>query len=126
MLKKFSFYSLLLLIIFSFFLIFDFILSNTFLKHSHCVNFSEYFYELKKNCSGKYRFKKSFPLVETYTDENGFRVGKKNIKKDINKKNIFLEPVADKNSTHDETVQRLIKILISNGWKFKDDKNDSN
>ena len=90
MLKKFSFYSLLLLIIFSFFLIFDFILSNTFLKHSHCVNFSEYFYELKKNCSGIYRFKKSFPLVETYTDENGFRVGKKNIKKDINKKNIFL------------------------------------
>ena len=43
-----------------------------------------------------------------------------------NKKNLFLEPVADKNSTRDEIVQRLIKILIKNGWKFKDDKNDSN
>ena len=43
-----------------------------------------------------------------------------------NKKNLFLEPVADKNSTRDEIVQRLIKILIRNGWKFKDDKDDSN
>ena len=43
-----------------------------------------------------------------------------------NKKNLFLEPVADKNSTRDEIVQRLIKILIKNGWTFKDDKNDSN
>ena len=43
-----------------------------------------------------------------------------------NKKNLFLEPVADKNSTRDEIVQRLIKILIKNGWKFKGDKNDSN
>ena len=46
--------------------------------------------------------------------------------KNENKKNLFLEPVADKNSTRDEIVQRLIKILIKNGWKFKDDKNDSN
>ena len=43
-----------------------------------------------------------------------------------NKKNLFLEPVADKNSTRDEIVQRLIKILIKNGWKFKGDKNDGN
>ena len=43
-----------------------------------------------------------------------------------NKKNLFLERVADKNSTRDEIVQRLIKILIKNGWKFKGDKNDSN
>ena len=43
-----------------------------------------------------------------------------------NKKNLFLEPIADKNSTRDEIVQRLIKILIKNGWKFKGDKNDSN
>ena len=46
--------------------------------------------------------------------------------KNENKKNLFLEPVADKNSTRDEIVQRLIKILIKNGWKFKGDKNDSN
>ena len=43
-----------------------------------------------------------------------------------NKKNLFLERVADKNSTRDEIVQRIIKILIKNGWKFKGDKNDSN
>ena len=43
-----------------------------------------------------------------------------------NKKNLLLEPIADKNSTRDEIVQRLIKILIKNGWKFKGDKNDSN
>ena len=90
MLKKFSFYTLSIIIFLSVLLIFDFVLSNTILKNNHCVNFSEYFYELKKNCSGKYRFKKSFPLVETYTDENGFRVGKKKIEKDKNKKNIFI------------------------------------
>ena len=43
-----------------------------------------------------------------------------------NKKNRFLEPVADKNSTRDEIVQGLINILIKNGWTFKDDKNDGN
>ena len=43
-----------------------------------------------------------------------------------NKKNLFLEPIADKKSARDEIVQRLIKILIKNGWKFKGDKNDSN
>ena len=67
--------------------------------------------------------------------KQGFIVSTKNKKlkdyiahreKTENKKNLFLEPVADKNSTRDEIVQRLIKILIKNGWKFKDDKNDSN
>ena len=43
-----------------------------------------------------------------------------------NKKNLFLEPVAEKKYTRDEIVQRLIKILIKNGWTFKDDKNDGN
>ena len=43
-----------------------------------------------------------------------------------NKENLFLEPVADKNSTQDEIVQRLIKILVKNGWTFKDYENDSN
>ena len=90
MIKKFVFYTLSILIFFSIFLIFDLILSNTILKNNHCINYSEYFYELKKNCSGKYRFKKSFPLVETFTDKNGLRVGKNNTKKDKNKKNIFI------------------------------------
>ena len=90
MLKKFLFYILSIFIFLTIFLILDFSLSNTILKNNHCINYSEYFYELKKNCSGKYRFKKSFPLVKTFTDENGLRVGKKNIKKDKNKKNIFI------------------------------------
>ena len=43
-----------------------------------------------------------------------------------NKKNLFLEPIADKNSTTEEIYQRLVNILIKNGWKIKGDKNDSN
>ena len=43
-----------------------------------------------------------------------------------NKKNLFLEPVADKNTSTQEIYQRLVNILIKNGWKIKGDKNDSN
>ena len=43
-----------------------------------------------------------------------------------NKKNLFLEPIADKNSTTEVIYQRLVNILIKNGWKIKGDKNDSN
>ena len=43
-----------------------------------------------------------------------------------NKKNLFLEPVGDSNSSREEIVQKLIKVLIKNGWKFTGDKNDSN
>lgn len=43
-----------------------------------------------------------------------------------NKKNLFLEPIADKNSTTEDIYQRLVNILIKNGWKIKGDKNDSN
>ncbi len=43
-----------------------------------------------------------------------------------NKKNLFLEPIADKNTTTEEIYQRLVNILIKNGWKIKGDKNDSN
>ena len=60
-----------------FVLSFDFVLSNTVLKYNHCYKFEEYFYELKKNCKGKYRFKKSFPVKLTITDEMGLRIGKK-------------------------------------------------
>ena len=58
---------------------------------------------------------------------------KKNLKEYVeyrekkeNKKNLFLEPIADKNSTTEEIYQRLVNILIKNGWKIKGDKNDSN
>ena len=43
-----------------------------------------------------------------------------------NKKNLFLEPIADQNTSTEEIYQRLINILIKNGWKIKGDKNDSN
>ena len=43
-----------------------------------------------------------------------------------NKKNLFLEPIADQNTSREEIYQRLINILIKNGWKIKGDKNDSN
>ena len=43
-----------------------------------------------------------------------------------NKKNLFLEPIADQNTSTEEIYQRLVNILIKNGWKIKGDKNDSN
>ena len=76
--------------IFGIILLLDLFLSNTVLKQDHCYNYSEFYYELKKNCTGKYRFKKSFPLTNTYTDEMGLRVGKNKIKKEKNKDNIFI------------------------------------
>ena len=81
----FSFFLLLLII-----LSIDFVLSNTVLNYKNCLNIDEYYYELKKNCKSKYRFKKSFPLIETVTDNMGLRVGKNSIPKEKNKKNVFL------------------------------------
>ena len=39
-----------------------------------------------------------------------------------NKKNLFLEPIADQNTSAEEIYQRLVNILIKNGWKIKEDK----
>jgi hypothetical protein len=39
-----------------------------------------------------------------------------------NKKNLFLEPIADQNTSTEEIYQRLVNILIKNGWKIKEDK----
>ena len=50
----------------------------------------------------------------------------KHREKTENKKNLFLEPVGDSNSSREDIVQKLIKVLIKNGWKFTGDKNDSN
>ena len=88
--KKYKFISLLIFLILFLIILTDFILSNTFLKNEHCNQYYEYYYELKKNCSGRYRFKNSFPLSNIYTDEMGLRVGKAKIKKDKNKNNIFI------------------------------------
>tara|TARA_Y100001958_G_C21182811_1_gene512391 strand:- start:222 stop:1325 length:1104 start_codon:yes stop_codon:yes gene_type:complete len=88
--KIFSFYLLAIFIFLFGILVIDFIISNTLLKQNHCVNYQEFFYELKKNCKGKYRFKTSFPLAKTYTDKNGLRVKNHSVKKDKDKKNIFM------------------------------------
>ena len=66
--------------------IFDVIASNFFLKidDAACHKIERYYYELKKNCIGNYKFKPSFPSVKVYTDEHGLRTGKKKkIKKQI-------------------------------------------
>ena len=88
--KKIFFYFFSFFLLISFLSLTDIILSNTILKQNHCKQYEEYFYKLKKNCKGKYRFKKSFPIVETYTDEMGLRVGKLNKPKDKSKKNVFI------------------------------------
>ncbi|MDA8822595.1 DUF1574 domain-containing protein [Candidatus Pelagibacter bacterium] len=88
--KKIIFYILSIFFLCFSVLIFDFIMSNTVLSYKHCFNYEEYYYELKKNCQGKYRFKKSFPIAETITDEMGLRIGKNTPPKDSRKKNIFI------------------------------------
>ena len=87
--KKVSFYLFFIFILTSIILITDLVLSNSFLKYKNCFNYEKFYYELKKNCKGTYRFKKSFPLVETITDEMGLRVGSKS-SKSKDKKNIFI------------------------------------
>ena len=73
-----------------FILLADFILSNTVLSYKNCLKYEKFYYELKKNCKGKYRFKKTFPIVETITDNMGLRVGKDSLPKNKDKKNIFI------------------------------------
>ncbi len=88
--KKLTFYFLFIFIFVSLILSIDFVMSNTLLDYKSCMKYEKFYYELKKNCRGKYRFKKSFPIVETITDEMGLRVGKKSIPKSKDKKNIFI------------------------------------
>jgi len=66
--------------------IFDVIASNFFLKidDAACHKIERYYYELKKNCIGNYKFKPSFPSVKVYTDEHGLRTGKKKKNKEAN------------------------------------------
>ena len=40
-----------------------------------------------------------------------------------NKENLFLEKIADKDTTtKDEIIENLKKVLIAHGWTYKDDK----
>ena len=81
----------------------------------------------------KYTIKK--PKKDDPIFKEGFDVSspKKNLQNYIkhrekteNKKNLFLEPIADQNTSTEEIYQRLVDILVKNGWKIKGDKNDSN
>ncbi len=39
-----------------------------------------------------------------------------------NKENLFLEKIADKDTTKDEMIEKLKNILIAHGWTYKGDK----
>ena len=47
-------------------------------------------------------------------------------KKDRGLKPLFFEKIGDKNSSRDEKLQNLIKVLKANGWKIKGGPDDSN
>ena len=93
--KKKIFYSLNIFFLMLFILSIDFTLSKIVYKKDHCFNFQYYksghFYDLKKNCKSKYRFKSGFPNVNFHTNSLGLRVNDqtKNEKSNL-KKNIFL------------------------------------
>jgi len=88
--KKIFFYFFSLLFLFFIVILFDFIISNSFLRYKDCYDHKKNFYSLQKNCEGKYRFKKSFPIVNIITDELGLRVGKNKKPKVSSNKNIFI------------------------------------
>ena len=39
-----------------------------------------------------------------------------------NKENLFLEKIADKDTTKDEIIENIKNALIANGWTYKEDK----
>ena len=39
-----------------------------------------------------------------------------------NKENLFLEKIADKDTTKDEMIENIKNVLIAHGWTYKDDK----
>ena len=41
-----------------------------------------------------------------------------------NKENLFLEKIADKDTTKDQMIENLKNVLIADGWTYKEDKNE--
>ena len=39
-----------------------------------------------------------------------------------NKENLFLEKIADKDTTKDKMIENIKNALIANGWTYKEDK----
>ena len=82
---------------------------------------------MAKSKSTKY-LHKDHPIYE-----EGFKVlsHNKSIKNYIkarekaeNKENLFLEKIADKDTTKDEMIENLKNVLIANGWTYKENKNE--
>ena len=80
-------------------------------------------YTIKKPKKDDPIFKEGFVIS---TPEKNLQDYIEHREKTENKKNLFLEPVADQNTSTEEIYQRLVSILVKNGWKIKGDKNDSN
>ena len=117
MIKKLIFYFLGLFLLITFIISFDFVLSNTVLKNKNCYKFQEYYYELKKNCKAKDKFKSSFPNVNVYTDNLGLRVKKNFIKRNKDKKNILIfgdSFTFGVGLEHEETYVGLIEKKLTN------------
>ena len=62
--------------------LFDAFTSNFIINSEklNCYKIEQFYYELKKNCSGKHQFKSGFPTVEVYTDKFGLRTSKNSTK----------------------------------------------
>ena len=73
----------------------------------------------------KYKLRKSNKNEPIYKE--GFTISSiKNYfqsKKDRGLKPLFFEKIGDKNSSRDEKLQNLIKVLKANGWKIKGGSN---
>ena len=69
----------------------------------------------------KYKFRKSNKNDPIYKE--GFTISSIKdyfqSKKDRGLKPLFFEKIGDKNSTRDEKIQNLIRVLKENGWKIK-------
>ena len=102
--------------------IFDIIVSNYFLKidGSACIKFERYYYELKKNCTGNYKFKPSFPSVKVYTDEYGLRTGRTKINKETeNNALIFGDSMTyGVGLKYEDTVVGILDKKISNYYFY--------
>ena len=73
----------------------------------------------------KYKLEKSNNNDPIYKE--GFTISSINnyfqSKKDKDLKPLFFKKVGDKNSSRDEMLQNLIKVLKENGWKIKGGSN---
>ena len=56
------------------------------------------------------------------SNTNSLQNNIKVIEKAENKENLFLEKIADKDTTKDEMLENLKNVLIAPWWAYKDDK----